>query len=220
MTNNKIVIFDWGGIAVNLENNDLEYHNVIIRALRRLGCTFSDEEILKIWYDHDKNGIAVHADTITSLDDITRWWDLGKGKFRVTADYDTFNKTYEEEFLKAKYYQDVIDFSHSLKDKCKIGILSNLALFDKRVIDAHYHLADFDKVYLSCELGKRKPDKEIYQYIQNDLEISPENILFLDDLEQNVLAAKSCGWQAHQVTGNHLPEIKSFVDTFLETQGS
>jgi len=213
----KIVIFDWGGIVVNLENNGLEHHKAIIRTMRRLGCSLNDEEILKISFNHVERGFKnVNIEKISDPADVAKWWELGKSKIQVSADYDTFSKTYEEEFLKALYYPDVVDFAHSLKSRCKIGILSNLTLFDKNVIDAHYHLADFDKVYLSYELGMRKPDREIYQYIENDLQLPPKNILFLDDLEENIAAAKSCGWQAFKITGNQLPKMKSIVEEFLK----
>ena len=209
----KIVIFDWGGIAMD---DGLPHRNVIIRTMRRLGCNFSDEEILKICTEHIRHGASVHIDKITSPSDAVKWWDLGKNKLQVSADYDAFSKTYEEEFSKVPCYQDVVDFAHSLKNRCKIGILSNLSLFDKKIIDAHYHLAEFDKVYLSCELGMRKPDQEIYQYIENDLKTLSKNILFLDNLAENVAAAKECGWQAIEITGDKLPEMKSFVEAFLK----
>ena len=213
MNKDKIVIFDWGGVAMD---DGLPHQNVVIRTLRRLGCSLSDEEILKICTDHIRHGAGVHIDKITSLSDAAKWWDSGKNKLQISADYDAFSKTYEEEFLKVPCYQDVVDYAHSLKSRCKIGILSNLTLFDKKIIDAHYHLAEFDKVYLSCELGMRKPDQEIYQYIENDLKIPSQNILFLDNLAKNVAAAKSCGWQALEVTGNQLPKMKSFTEAFLK----
>ena len=72
-----------------------------------------------------------------------------------------------------------------------------------------------DKVYLSFELGMRKPDKEIYQYVQNNLKIPPEKILFIDDLEINTEVAKSCGWQALKATGRELDKIKLAVEGFL-----
>lgn len=215
MQDDKIVIFDWGGVVVNLENNGLEHHNMIIKTLRRLGCNYNDEAILEKWFAHTSYGVNTHIDMVTDTSEVIAWWHLGEGKFQISADYDTFCKIYEEEFRKVPYYQDVVKYAHSLKNKTKIGVLSNLALFDKKIIEAHYRLENFDKAYLSFELGMRKPDKEIYQYVQNNLKIPPEKILFIDDLEKNTEVAKSCGWQTLKATGRELDKIKLAVEEFL-----
>ena len=50
-------------------------------------------------------------------------------------------------------------------------------------------LSKFDYVYLSFEIGIRKPDRKIYEYVLNDLKTLPENILFIDDDTNNILTA-------------------------------
>ena len=67
--------------------------------------------------------------------------------------------------------------------------------------------------FVSHELGKVKPDSEIYQYVQNKLGISKENIIFFDDSEINVKAAinfgiKSFLVQNPQEVRNILKEMK------------
>ena len=125
-------------------------------------------------------------------------------------------KSLEEELTSVKYYKDVVEFAHSLKDKCKIAILSNLMLFDKKRIDDQYDLSKFDYVYLSFELGMRKPNKKIYEYVLNDLNVKPENILFIDDDYNNIVSARECGWNTCQAFGYELDRIKDDVHKFLE----
>jgi putative hydrolase of the HAD superfamily len=48
-------------------------------------------------------------------------------------------------------------------------------------------------------LGLHKPDPEIYREAQRRLAASPEEILFFDDLEENVDGARQCGWRAERV---------------------
>ncbi|KAG0282725.1 hypothetical protein BGZ96_000184 [Linnemannia gamsii] len=57
----------------------------------------------------------------------------------------------------------------------------------------------FDKVYYSHGIGARKPSKEAFEFILRDQELEAGECLFLDDMPENVEAAKVCGLQAAQV---------------------
>jgi putative hydrolase of the HAD superfamily len=55
----------------------------------------------------------------------------------------------------------------------------------------------FLKAYLSFEIGMRKPDREIYDYVIRDAGINPMETLFIDDSLPNIEAAKALGWGVH-----------------------
>ncbi|KAF9906269.1 hypothetical protein EC991_000832 [Linnemannia zychae] len=57
----------------------------------------------------------------------------------------------------------------------------------------------FDKVYYSHGIGYRKPSKEAFEHILKDQGLQAGECLFLDDMPENVEAAKACGLQAAQV---------------------
>ncbi|MGD1846365.1 MAG: HAD family hydrolase [Salibacteraceae bacterium] len=57
-----------------------------------------------------------------------------------------------------------------------------------------------EKEYYSFELGMRKPDLEIYQAVQTDAGLIPEETLFIDDTAPNLPPAQSLGWQTHHLT--------------------
>lgn len=59
----------------------------------------------------------------------------------------------------------------------------------------------FDHAFLSFQLGMVKPDPEIFEAVANTLEMRPERILFLDDNEINVTAARATGMRAERVRG-------------------
>jgi len=48
----------------------------------------------------------------------------------------------------------------------------------------------------SHELGCAKPGSEIYTIFSKTLEIEPSDIVFFDDLAENVGAARAMGWDA------------------------
>ncbi|KAF9922178.1 hypothetical protein FBU30_007729 [Linnemannia zychae] len=57
----------------------------------------------------------------------------------------------------------------------------------------------FDKVYYSHDIGHRKPSKEAFEVILKDQGLAAGECLFLDDMPENVEAAKAAGLQAAQV---------------------
>ncbi len=72
-----------------------------------------------------------------------------------------------------------------------------------------------DCVFDSSELGMRKPNPAIYQHALHAMGgVSPARAVFLDDVEQNVLAAKQLGIQGIHVTQNTqaaIAELKTLL---------
>lgn len=69
----------------------------------------------------------------------------------------------------------------------------------------------FKENIVSHEVGARKPEIEIYQIVLkklNDLNIKPEEALFVDDKEENLLPAKSLGINTLSVEDGELIEEK------------
>lgn len=211
----KIVIFDWGGVVESHENNLQDCKNAAIRLIKRFNNTLTDEEILERWTSSTNSKGTMMAAT-NDIDEIVDWVNFIKQRMNINVSFDDFKKSYEEEYSKVKYYKDVVAYAHSLKNRCKIAILSNLMPFDKKRINDQYDLSKFDYVYLSFEVGMRKPDKKIYEYVVNDLKIDPKQILFIDDDSNNILAAQACGWNTCQAFGYELEKIKNAVEEFLD----
>ena len=44
----------------------------------------------------------------------------------------------------------------------------------------------FDAVVVSCEIGLRKPDPAMYEFVTNALGVAPGSTVLLDDLEGNI----------------------------------
>ncbi|MEL6535495.1 MAG: HAD family phosphatase [Bacteroidota bacterium] len=58
----------------------------------------------------------------------------------------------------------------------------------------------FDTVYFSYEVGRRKPDSEIFSYVVQDAGLDPARALFLDDGPANLEGAQSVGLHTQLVT--------------------
>lgn len=62
-------------------------------------------------------------------------------------------------------------------------------------------LTEFDRAYVSGQLGVTKPDPQIYAMVEADCGIAPARLLFTDDRADNIAAAEQRGWQCHRFDG-------------------
>lgn len=54
-------------------------------------------------------------------------------------------------------------------------------------------------VVVSCEAGLIKPDPKIYQHLCERFALKPKECIFIDDMLENIEAARDCGWHAEQL---------------------
>lgn len=78
----------------------------------------------------------------------------------------------------------------------RTALLSNMPASVRDYIVGCAWLPDFDIRVFSCDLGRCKPAPEMYQQCLQQLGVSPQEVLFLDDREANIRAAEALGWSA------------------------
>lgn len=206
MRKNKLILFDWGNIV---ESNYTKYtiFDAFDDLFKDLGSSEKD-----IFFKLGKYKLA----QIGTMDEFKKAYLEMKNDFNLNADFDEFKLKYEYYFDKIYYYKDVRDYEISLKEKCYIGVLSNLLLIDEKRIDKQLGLNNYDYVFLSFKYGMKKPNIEFYETIQKELPFKKEDILFLDDKESNVETAKKIGWNSYVVTGLELDKIKKICEDFVK----
>jgi putative hydrolase of the HAD superfamily len=98
--------------------------------------------------------------------------------------------------------QPMIDWAaHLQRSNIKTGILSNMPDAMETGILAHFPwLHNFPHVTFSHRLRIAKPDPAIYQHAIDGLATPAAAILFLDDREENIAAARTAGLTAIQYT--------------------
>jgi len=67
----------------------------------------------------------------------------------------------------------------------------------------------FDKMYLSHELGLRKPDVKIFKHILKEQKLKAEEVFFIDDSPQHIAGAKKLGIHCH-----HLLDDEEIITLF------
>jgi putative hydrolase of the HAD superfamily len=84
----------------------------------------------------------------------------------------------------------------------KTGILSNIGdAMEAGVLARFPGLAEFTHHTFSHRLGIAKPDAAIYRHAMEGLGVPAGEILFVDDREENIRAARAAGMVAVQYTG-------------------
>lgn len=78
---------------------------------------------------------------------------------------------------------------------------TNVAHFDRFRGDFAELLGHFDALGVSHEAGARKPEPAFYEHVHRLTQAAKEECLFIDDVADNVAAARDFGWRAEQFTG-------------------
>lgn len=211
----KVVIFDWGGVIMHkspVDNNDKQ---AIIRTIQSFNTTLSDDETWNVYVKTlaDENGIYISRQNDEQSKE--KWIDRLNSVGNLNTTVEDFSKKFIEEHLTVGYYKDLVDYIHSLKDKCKICIFSDLIYCCAPILDSHVDLKQFDYVWLSFITHYRKNEETAFKIVEQDLQTSPDNILFIDDTLVNIENAKKRGWNTCQAYGYELDKIKESVEQFL-----
>jgi epoxide hydrolase-like predicted phosphatase len=80
-------------------------------------------------------------------------------------------------------------------------LLSNAPARLETMLHNEWHIADcFDVIVISALVGMMKPDPAIYRLTLNQLQVAPQEAVFIDDMRENVEAAAALGIHAIQFT--------------------
>jgi putative hydrolase of the HAD superfamily len=208
MTKITTIIFDLGGVILNLDQDRT------LRAFKRLGVDledinemstiFSDFEVGKINANDFRQAIMTHLKGNATKSEIDSAWNA------MLLDLPTERLTYLK-FLRKNFNVHLLSNTNSI----------HIDAFNKYLLDEHPNLdwyAQFDKVYYSYEIGLRKPNKDIYEFVLQENNLKPHECLFIDDLKANLNGAGHVGmhtiWAKNPLDENMLMEIRSLVADF------
>jgi FMN phosphatase YigB (HAD superfamily) len=134
-----------------------------------------------------------------------QFFQLLKDSFQLTLPFDEFVPIWNDIFIEDEEVSKII---LSQKAKWKLGLVSNTnALHFDYVLKKFPILHIFDKWLLSHQIGFKKPAIEIFQRAIEWGSVTPEKILFIDDMKKHVEVAVSLGMQAiHFISAKQLKE--------------
>lgn len=105
---------------------------------------------------------------------------------------------------------EVISIMRRLREQGhRVVVLSNTNRLHTQYWPDHYPevIEASDRVYLSQEMGVRKPELEIYKMVLADQGFTAEDALFFDDNADNIAGARACGINSiHVIDNNVIPD--------------
>ncbi|MFH1246190.1 MAG: HAD family phosphatase [Candidatus Liptonbacteria bacterium] len=95
--------------------------------------------------------------------------------------------------------REVVDIILTLKERYKIGLISNASESMLNTILRESGIADlFEQATISSKLHIRKPDLRIFEEACRIMGVKPEESVFIDDRQENLDGAKDAGF-AHTI---------------------
>jgi HAD superfamily hydrolase (TIGR01509 family) len=199
----KAVVLDIGGVIVRTEDP-------------------AGRQALQNQFDLPERGVErlvfdskeAAASTVGHLDAWEVWDSVGK-KLNLSA-------SELDEFISKFWQGDVFDhtlfqyFQH-LRSDYTTALLTNAWQGARTDLANRYGIIEgksVDHLLISSELGVAKPDIAIYQILRQTVNQDFENILFVDDFIENILAANTLGIQTihYQPSMNLVSEIQSALN--------
>jgi len=112
-------------------------------------------------------------------------------RFEAEISFETFYAFYTDVF---SLNRPVLNILKSLKTKYRLILLSNTDIMRFGFIREKFpEIFFFDDYILSYEVGYMKPHPKIYHLALERAKAKPEECLFIDDMEENIVAAQSLG---------------------------
>lgn len=195
----KNVVFDFGDVFINLDKE------ASIKELKSLGVDKISKEMMDI-----ANQFEIGA--FSSNEFVNRFTRL-------------FPKISESDFINAwnailkDFPRHRFDFLRTLSEskKYRLFLLSNTNAIHIAYIQKQWGVQLFDEFksffeqfYLSHEIHLRKPSPEIYEFVLSENDLIPEETFFIDDTEENTIAALDQNMKVWNINPHHEDVVNMF----------
>ena len=188
--NNAIrnIIFDLGGVILNIDYRKTE------QAFNDLGVT----EFRKLYSQFHASDLFINLETgrISPrgfIEEIKRYSSTKLSDNNIKQAWNA---------MLMDFPQGRLNFLNNIKRNYRTFLLSNTNEIHYNAIQENYSEVMktetpldgcFEKVYYSHQMGMRKPDKEVFEYVLYANHLDPAETLFIDDTFTNVEGALKTG---------------------------
>lgn len=201
----QVIIFDLGAVVINIDPPRT------FEALRAASHA-SDTSHLNLlahplWHEHEKG----------LMDDASFYEKLSR-ELSLEISYDQFVEKWNLLLLDIPPAR--IEYIRKISSRYRLYVLSNTnrihMLHIHRLVRQEFGLSRLDDLFVKCyysyEIGMRKPDREIYEYVLHDARIEADKTLFIDDNKDNILSASALGINCiHLQAPNTLESILQYA---------
>jgi len=194
MKKSKAIIFDLGAVILNID------YQKTIDGFTKLGikkaATLYSKKVQKNLFNQIETGKISKQKFLTEL-----------RKQTDNANIKLIEQAWNSMLLDLP--EERLELIKKLKSNYEIYLLSNtntihIEAFKKKLGNVKWLSFSnlFDKMYLSHDLGLRKPDVKIFKYILKEQKLKAEEVFFIDDSPQHISSAKKLGINCHHLLDN------------------
>jgi glucose-1-phosphatase len=195
MSGIKNIIFDFGGVIYNIDLNRAR------KAFLKIGIK-DFEQLHKRTSQND-----IFEKFETDLISVKEFKDIFSVMTKMNVSDNEMMDAWNS--ILVGFDENRLKLLEGLKRNYKIFLLSNTNrihydFFLKQFQNlTKYKSFDglFVKSFFSFDIRKRKPDKDAYQHVISNMNLVPEETLFIDDSLQNIEPAKNLGIKAWHLQG-------------------
>jgi putative hydrolase of the HAD superfamily len=185
----KVVLFDLGRVLVDFDH---------LRAASKIAafCAKNPAQIYQLFFE---SGVTVdfEAGKITPQE----FYLKVKEMLGLKLSYASFEPIWNDIFFLSIQNRSVFGLANTLRRRYKIALLSNINILHYEHLRKNFPVFGvFDEIFLSFELGRIKPDKEIYHHAIRKLKVQPQEIFYTDDRPELVETARGLGICGHVFT--------------------
>lgn len=177
----KVILCDLGNVLLHFD------HRIAVRRIQPY-CTKSFEEIYQLFFDSSctKDYEEGRIDTMGFFKHVT------DALAAPELQYEEFCAAWSDIFFDSG---EMLAWLKELKKDFRLHLISNINELHYDFIRRNFsdHIAVFDDVFLSYEIGHRKPHREIYDRAIHASGFEVPQCLYIDDREDLVAAAREMG---------------------------
>ncbi|MGZ5191439.1 MAG: HAD family hydrolase [Flavisolibacter sp.] len=194
MSEIKNIIFDLGGVIINLDYSRTinEFNKLSNKPFETIFTQLQQSPV----FDQFDKGTISESDFFEEL------------KSSLHAEITMEEMVYAWNAMLLDFPLERLELLEQLKSKYRLFLLSNTNETHVKELESHLQQQHghknlepfFEKVHYSCRMGMRKPDQEIFEFVLKENNLNKNETIFIDDSPQHVQGAMNTGIQSYYLT--------------------
>ena len=194
----KTIIFDFGDVFINLDKDGTN------RKLKEMNIEELPESITAKNREYEQGFVTsdeisehyrTHFPQLQAADFLNSWNS-------ILLEFPEYRFKFIQQLSKEKDYKLIL---LSNTNENHIDYIKEKVSFFEEFKNC------FDAFYLSHEIGMRKPNPDIFEFVLDEHDIQPEESLFIDDTAENIETAARLGFHTWNIQPTHEDVIDLFT---------
>jgi len=179
------IVFDLGGVVFNWQPDKL---------IRRVFESSETQSLIKTEILEHPDWLALDRGTLPFQDAVVR----GAGRTGL-PDSDIERLLNEVPRSLTPIHETIALIRSMAGSDHRLFVLSNMHFASIAYLEKEHDIWDmFDGAVISCRIKKIKPEIDIYEHLLNEYQLDAAETVFIDDMSENLVAARSVGIQTIQ----------------------